>query len=158
MPTTPDDVLTLLVQPEVVLGLAAVLLLLVVRGRSRRRRARAAARAREASRAPYAGEIWFADVPYEDGTGSKDRPVLVLRVRDRTCEVARFTSQDRGTRRDHVALPPGFPGLSRASWIDLRPRELPIAALRRRAGVPGPALVTWYRQVSAQRGLPGDAA
>lgn len=139
-------------------AVVALLLLLVLQVRSRRRRARAAARARSLSRAPYAGEIWFADVPYEDGTGSKDRPVLVLHVRHRTCEVARFTSQDRSERRDHVAVPSGFPGLSRASWIDLRPRELPISALRRRAGVPGLALVAWYRDAAQGRGPSGHAA
>lgn len=154
MPTTPDDLFALLARPEVLAALGG-LLLLVVLVQGRRRRARAASRAREAARAPYAGEIWFADVPFEDGTGSKDRPVLVLHVRHRTCEVARFTSQDRSGRRDHVAVPAGFPGLSRDSWIDLRPRELPILALRRRAGVPGPALVTWYREAAQERGLPG---
>lgn len=158
MPTSPDALLALLAQPETAVALGAVLLLLVLLVRGRRRRARAATRARAARRAPSAGEVWFADVPFDDGTGSKDRPVLVLHVRHRTCEVARFTSQDRGARRDHVAVPPGFPGLSRASWIDLRPRELPISALRRRAGVPGRALVTWYREAAEQRGLPGSAA
>ncbi|HEY1176855.1 MAG TPA: hypothetical protein VGF17_11915, partial [Phytomonospora sp.] len=27
---------------------------------------------------PAPGEIWWADVPFEDGTGSKVRPCLVL--------------------------------------------------------------------------------
>ncbi|MFW3459930.1 hypothetical protein ACN24K_03140 [Streptomyces microflavus] len=34
-------------------------------------------------RTPRAGEVWWADVPYEDGPGSKDRPCLVLSVRGR---------------------------------------------------------------------------
>ncbi|WP_258726503.1 hypothetical protein [Cellulomonas sp. NS3] len=34
---------------------------------------------------PRPGEVWFADVPFEDRPGAKDRPVLVLSVRGRTC-------------------------------------------------------------------------
>ena len=140
-------------------GTALVVLLLValvVAGRRLRVRRRRRPRA-GTGRTPLVGDIWYADVPFADGTGSKDRPVLVLRVDGRTCEVARFTSKDRSGDRHHVLLPPGFPGLSRASWIDLRPRTLPVRALRRRSGRPGPALVHWYRDTTAQRAR-GDAA
>lgn len=103
---------------------------------------------------PQPGEIWFAEVPFGDGGGSKDRPVLVLAVDGRRCTVARFTSQDRSARRDHLRVPAGVVGLRRASWVDLRSRDLPRSAFRRRAGVPGEGLVRWYAQVSAQ--LPPD--
>ncbi|WP_066581631.1 type II toxin-antitoxin system PemK/MazF family toxin [Cellulomonas timonensis] len=94
------------------------------------------------------GEVWFADVPFEDRPGSKDRPVLVLAVAGRTCTVAAFTSQDRSARRDHVRLPSGVPGMGKASWIRLRPIPLRRSALRRRISDPGPALVAWYDGVA----------
>ncbi|MDM8086105.1 type II toxin-antitoxin system PemK/MazF family toxin [Cellulomonas cellasea] len=97
---------------------------------------------------PRPGEVWFADVPFEDRPGSKDRPVLVLAVAGRTCTVAAFTSQDRSARRDHVRLPSGVPGMGKASWIRLRPILLRRSALRRRISDPGPALVVWYDSVA----------
>ncbi|MCM0640124.1 type II toxin-antitoxin system PemK/MazF family toxin [Cellulomonas wangsupingiae] len=148
MPLAPEDLADVLTRPEVI-GLLALLLLVALFGRRRRRRVAAP---RAGIGRPRVGDVWFADVPFEDGTGSKDRPVLVLRVDDRTWEVARFTSQDRSARRDHVRLPPGFPGLTRASWIDLRPRTLPLSAARRRSGHPGEALVAWYRDAADGRG------
>ncbi|WP_242448319.1 type II toxin-antitoxin system PemK/MazF family toxin [Cellulomonas sp. WB94] len=105
---------------------------------------------RRRKRRPRAGEIWFADVPFEDGTGSKDRPVLVLAVGGRTCTVARFTSQDRGGRRDYVRVPDGVPGLRRASWVDLRPVHLRRSALRRRAGDPGVPFAQWYADAAGR--------
>lgn len=97
---------------------------------------------------PEPGDIWFAEVPFEDGTGSKDRPVLVLSASGRVCTVARCTSQDKGARRDHVRLPDGVPGLARVSWVSLRPQRLRRSALRRRVGQPGRGLVLWFEQVS----------
>ncbi|NUU19413.1 hypothetical protein HP550_19365 [Cellulomonas humilata] len=95
--------------------------------------------------APRPGEVWFAQVPFEDGTGSKDRPVLVLSVLGGSCEVARFTSRDRTGRRDYLPVPQGTPGLPKASWLDRRPITLDRSALRRHVGEPGEAFVAWYR-------------
>lgn len=50
------------------------------------------------------GEIWWADVPYEDGPGSKTRPCLIVRLRFRGYEVLKITSQDQSHRRDHVEI------------------------------------------------------
>ncbi|MBT0995193.1 type II toxin-antitoxin system PemK/MazF family toxin [Cellulomonas sp. DKR-3] len=83
-------------------------------------------------------------VPFKDGRAAKDRPVLVLGRDGRKVVVARFTSQDRDRRRDHVRVPDGIPGLSRTSWIELRPRSLRRRAFRRRAGDPGAGLVRWF--------------
>ncbi len=137
----------------VLLAASLVVLLLVLRAarrRARRRRLRRQIRHRTRAGRPSPGEVWFADVPFADGTGSKDRPVLVLGVEGRMCEVARFTSQDRSARRDHVAIPPGIPGLARDSWIDLRPVHLPLGAFRRRTGDAGEALVVWYRSTAGR--------
>ena len=127
--------------PWITVGVvAALLVLLRLLGRRRPRAGR-----------PQAGDVWFAEVPFEDGTGSKDRPVLVLSASGRSCEVARFTSQDKDDRRDHVRVPRGIPGLPRASWLDLRPLTLPSSAFRRRTGEPGEAFVAWYRDATDNR-------
>lgn len=140
----PRDVLDLVdrflgivgTMPWPVLLVAALGVLLLV-GAIRRRAGR-----------PRIGEIWFAQVPFRDGTGSKDRPVLVLSVGGRTCTVAQFTSQDRDARRDFLRVPDGFPGLSRSSWVSLRPVRLRRSAMRRRSGTPGMALVGWYEDAA----------
>ena len=97
---------------------------------------------------PRAGEIWFAQVPFEDGTGSKDRPVLLLSVTGRSCTVARLTSQDQAGRRDYLLVPDGVPGLRRRSWVSVHPVRLRRSALRRRTGDPGDALVEWFRDTT----------
>lgn len=113
----------------------AVILFLVANRRSGR------------GRRPAEGEVWFAEVPFSDGTGSKDRPVLVLRAGGGTCLVARFTSKDRGDRSDHRHVP-GVHGLRRDTWVNLRPITLPRRAFRRRVAAPDPALVLWFARES----------
>ncbi|MBO3086241.1 hypothetical protein [Cellulomonas fengjieae] len=128
-----------------------VIVTVLVLGRLLRRRTPRPRRTAPRATVPQPGEVWFAEVPFQDGTGSKDRPVLVLSVGVRGCEVARFTSQDKGARHDHVRAPQGVPGLPKASWLDLRPTTLPRAAFRRRTGEPGDAFVVWYRRAAADR-------
>lgn len=53
---------------------------------------------------PAPGDIWWADVPFEDGTGSKVRPCLVLRANAKSVDVLKITSQDQSRRRDHVEI------------------------------------------------------
>lgn len=138
----PDDLLTPLAdRPWIALLALGALLLFLLAGRSRRR----SARYRRSPGGARPGEVWFAMVPFEDGTGAKDRPVLVLATLGGTCTVARMTSQDRSARDDYVRVPAGLPGLHRASWISLRPQRLHVTALRRRVGDPGAALLIWYR-------------
>lgn len=137
---------TLSTVPLVMAVLALAVWLLVRRTWDRRRRPGPGRRPRRVGHAPAVGELWFAWVPFEDGTGGKDRPVLVLATGWSSCSVARFTSQDKQARRDHVRVPDGMPGLTRVSWVSLRPLEVPTAHLRRRIGAPGEALVAWYRQ------------
>ncbi|MFG1651028.1 type II toxin-antitoxin system PemK/MazF family toxin [Micromonospora sp. NPDC049275] len=60
---------------------------------------------RGATGTPTAGEIWWADVPYADGSGSKVRPCLVLRADSRGADVLKITSQDKSDRDDHVRIP-----------------------------------------------------
>lgn len=100
------------------------------------------------------GEVWFAMVPFRDGTGAKDRPVLVLATHRRTVTVARLTSQDRGDRREYAHVPTGLPGLTKDSWIELRPVDLERSALRRRTGDAGHAWVRWYEEQVEAHGRP----
>jgi hypothetical protein len=54
---------------------------------------------------PSSGDIWWADVPYARGRGSKLRPCLVLRRSAEGVVVLKITSQDKSHRRDHVLIP-----------------------------------------------------
>ncbi|MER7846746.1 type II toxin-antitoxin system PemK/MazF family toxin [Kitasatospora sp. NPDC096077] len=86
---------------------------------------------------PEPQEIWWAEVPFEDGPGAKDRPCLVLRVHGRTATVAKITSKHHAERPGVLALPPGSVGdrQGRASWLETDElREVPLSAFRRRAG------------------------
>ncbi|MFF2042220.1 type II toxin-antitoxin system PemK/MazF family toxin [Kitasatospora sp. NPDC058170] len=127
----------------VVLALAAVAVLAAVVSalvrRARRTTAPAPAPTRPArrGRGPAPQEIWWAEVPFEDGPGSKDRPCLVLRVNARTATVAKITSKHHADRPGVLPLPPGSVGdrTGRTSWLETDElREVPLSAFRRRAG------------------------
>ena len=86
---------------------------------------------------PRHGEIWWADVPFADGTGAKLRPCLVLRRRWRGVVVLKITSQDKSRRRDHIVIPTREwdPWARRDSYLNLgEPIMVSRAAFRRRAG------------------------
>ncbi|GII80273.1 hypothetical protein Sru01_52550 [Sphaerisporangium rufum] len=70
---------------------------------------------------PAPREIWWADVPYSDGTGSKVRPCLVVRARAGGADVLKITSQDKSARDDHVPIPTRSwdPDAAKDSWLDL---------------------------------------
>jgi hypothetical protein len=54
---------------------------------------------------PQPGQIWQADVPFEDGTGSKRRPCVVLEFTGTRYMVLAITSKDKGGRYDTVRIP-----------------------------------------------------
>ncbi|MFC3504928.1 type II toxin-antitoxin system PemK/MazF family toxin [Micromonospora krabiensis] len=86
---------------------------------------------------PQPGEIWWADVPYADGSGSKVRPCLVLRAGGRGADVLKITSQDKSGRDDHVPIPTRDwdPGAEHDSYLDLsEPIRVPRTAFQDRAG------------------------
>ncbi|MDT9689276.1 type II toxin-antitoxin system PemK/MazF family toxin [Streptomyces sp. P9(2023)] len=96
------------------------------------------------ARLPLAGEIWWADVPYEDGPGSKDRPCLVLALRGDSALVAKITSKYHDERPGVIALPPGSVGDAhgRPSFLETDElREVPVWEFRRRVGTADP--VVW---------------
>ncbi|MEV6245412.1 type II toxin-antitoxin system PemK/MazF family toxin [Streptomyces sp. NPDC051742] len=95
-------------------------------------------------RGPKEAEIWWADVPFEDGPGSKDRPCLVLAVRGDMALVAKITSKYHDERPGVIALPPGAVGdaQGRPSFLETDElREVPVSGFRRRAGTADP--VVW---------------
>ncbi|EGX55747.1 hypothetical protein SZN_31249, partial [Streptomyces zinciresistens K42] len=88
--------------------------------------------------------IWWANVPFEDGPGAKDRPCLVLAVRGRRVTVAKITSRYREERAGVIPLPPGSVGdaRGRASFLETGElRVVPVSDFRRRVGVMDP--VVW---------------
>ncbi|MEV6799850.1 type II toxin-antitoxin system PemK/MazF family toxin [Micromonospora rifamycinica] len=124
------------------------------RGTPPRDRARPTAppRPRTSTGTPRPGDIWWADVPFHDGTGSKVRPCLVLRADDRGAEVLKITSQDKSDRDDHVRIPTRDwdPDAGHDSWLDLaEPLRIPADGFSRRAGGCDPAL---WRQVKRLHG------
>lgn len=96
------------------------------------------------------GDVWYAMVPYRDGTGAKDRPVVVLSARGRRCTVVRLTSQDQDGRPGYARLPDTLPGLQVRGWVDLRPMELRRSALRRRTGRADARWLRWYEQAARE--------
>ncbi|MFD5425882.1 type II toxin-antitoxin system PemK/MazF family toxin [Streptomyces sp. NPDC127084] len=106
----------------------------------------------EAQRMPQPGEIWWADVPYEDGPGSKDRPCLVLRVRGGAVRVAKITSKYHDARPGVIPLPPGAVGdaQGRPSFLETdEVRDVRVRDFRRRVGVMDPLLWDQVRRMSA---------
>ncbi|MEV8522625.1 type II toxin-antitoxin system PemK/MazF family toxin [Streptomyces sp. NPDC052000] len=146
------------------LALAAVVALALVaaamdgRGRSRRRpggRTRPPARPSGTrtgpAREPRAGEIWWAEVPYEDAPGGKDRPCLVLRVRGDLVTVAKITSKYHDERAGVIPLPPGTvaDAHGRPSFLETDElREVGVWAFRRRVGVVDPTLWDQVRHLA----------
>ncbi|MFF1285302.1 type II toxin-antitoxin system PemK/MazF family toxin [Streptomyces sp. NPDC058299] len=145
------------------LALAAVVLLALVAtlvdgwGRGRRpggRRlrppGRAGTRTAHAAR-PSPGDIWWADVPYEDRAAVKDRPCLVLAVRGDRATVAKITSKYRDERSGVIPLPPGAVGdaKGRPSFLETDElREVPVGHFRRRVGVVDPVLWDQVRHLA----------
>ncbi|MFD5267703.1 type II toxin-antitoxin system PemK/MazF family toxin [Streptomyces sp. NPDC058335] len=147
-------------------ALAAVVLLALVAalvdgwGRGRRpagrrsrppgRPARRPGRGRGAGR-PRPAEIWWANVPYEDGPGGKDRPCLVLVVRGNRVTVAKITSKYHDERAGVIPLPPGAVGdtRGRASFLETDElRQVALGDFRRRVGVVDPVLWDQVRHLA----------
>jgi mRNA-degrading endonuclease toxin of MazEF toxin-antitoxin module len=100
---------------------------------------------------PRPTEIWWANVPYEDGPGAKDRPCLVLSVRGRRATVAKITSKYRDERAGVIPLPPGAVGDARGrpSFLETDElREVAVGDFRRRVGVVDPILWDQVRHLA----------
>ncbi|MGJ6968867.1 type II toxin-antitoxin system PemK/MazF family toxin [Streptosporangium sp. G11] len=87
---------------------------------------------------PGPGEIWWAGVPFSDGTGGKVRPCLVIRTHPRGVEVLKITSQDKSHRVNCVRIPTAHwdKRARKDSWLDLDdPHLINDRDFRRRAGM-----------------------
>ncbi|MGI5192887.1 type II toxin-antitoxin system PemK/MazF family toxin [Streptomyces sp. CA-288835] len=95
---------------------------------------------------PWPGEIWWAMVPFDDGSGAKDRPCLVLFVQDEYAEVAKITSKYNPRVPAVIELPPGSVNdrQERVSYVQARERRhVHVSAFRRRVGPVDPGV--WSR-------------
>jgi hypothetical protein len=109
-------------------------------------RPRGADRGATGSGTPRPGEIWWAEVPYADGTGAKVRPCLVLRVDGRGADVLKITSQDKSDRDDHVRIPTRDwdRDADHDSFLDIgEPIRVARSAFDNRAGTVAPHL--WHQ-------------
>ncbi|MEU2622166.1 type II toxin-antitoxin system PemK/MazF family toxin [Streptomyces sp. NPDC007157] len=100
---------------------------------------------------PHPGDIWWANVPYEDGPGTKDRPCLVLAVRGNQATVAKITSKYHDERAGVIPLPPGAVGDAhgRPSFLETDElREVSVGEFRRRVGVVDPVLWDQVRHLA----------
>ena len=104
------------------------------------------------ARLPEPREIWWATVPFDDGTGAKDRPCLVLRRGAHSATVLKITSKHHAELPGVIPLPPGTVGDRdhRASWLEAdESREVPLADFRRRVGAVDPQLWARVRRARA---------
>ncbi|MEV7685897.1 type II toxin-antitoxin system PemK/MazF family toxin [Streptomyces bungoensis] len=100
---------------------------------------------------PRPGDIWWANVPYEDRPEAKDRPCLVLAVRGNRATVAKITSRYHDERAGVIPLPPGSVGDAHGRPSFLRTdelREVPVWDFRRRVGVVDPVLWDQVRHLA----------
>lgn len=124
------------------LALAGLFLLASLWRRMRLRRGRPRGRTRPSDRTrpaggvPQVGEIWWAEVPFEDGTGSKDRPCLVVDTHGSRRQVLMITSTDKTGRPGYVDVDRrGWGRGEGTSWLRLDRRvALEPGAFRRFAG------------------------
>ncbi|GAA2383012.1 hypothetical protein GCM10010432_46850 [Catellatospora methionotrophica] len=91
---------------------------------------------------PHPGEVWWAYVAYEDGSGGKVRPCLVIRTHADHVEALKITSQDKSHRRDHIEIPQTSAWDPRAEYDSFLDLSAPFWVwdddLRRRAGTVHP--------------------
>ena len=80
--------------------------------------------------------MWWADIPFEDGTGSKDRPCVVVETHGLRAVVLYVTSTDRSGRPGWLAMPRrGWSSGGGTSWLRTDRRiVLDPHRLRRYAG------------------------
>ncbi|WP_069769594.1 type II toxin-antitoxin system PemK/MazF family toxin [Streptomyces sp. LUP30] len=120
-------------------------------GRSTDRPTGRPARGRGAPGRPRPAEIWWADVPFEDGPGAKDRPCLVLVVRGDRVTVVKITSKYHDERPGVIPLPPGAVGDARGrpSYLETDElRQVRLSDFRRRVGMVDRALWDQVRHLA----------
>lgn len=95
------------------------------------------------------GEVWWAQIPFEEKAGSKDRPALVVATAKRKATVLMFTSADKRGREGFVPVDPRIWQSPRTSYLRLdRQITIPLTSMRRREGQADSRLM---QQVSRSR-------
>jgi hypothetical protein len=97
---------------------------------------------------PVPGEVWWADVPFVDEAGTKDRPVIIDTVTRTGVVVFYVTTKDKDAKPHHFVRIPdgGWDTHHRQSWAEFsRKRRLTHSALRRRGGRVSPSTLTMLR-------------
>ncbi|HEU5143608.1 MAG TPA: type II toxin-antitoxin system PemK/MazF family toxin [Dermatophilaceae bacterium] len=96
------------------------------------------------------GEVWWAQIPFEEGDGSKDRPALVVAAGRRTATVLMFTSADKRGREGFVPVDPRIWRSPRTSYLRLdRQITVPLTSMRRREGLADSRLMEQVARVLA---------
>jgi hypothetical protein len=112
---------------------------------------------------PSVGEIWWADVPFEEVADSKDRPSLVIDVSEKRAVVLMITSQDKSGQKGYIPIPTtGWDKSGKSSWLKIdRPINIQLRDFRRYAG-PCPEVQWRFVQERVMSvtpsGAPGAAA
>ncbi|CAM3208885.1 type II toxin-antitoxin system PemK/MazF family toxin [Stackebrandtia soli] len=86
--------------------------------------------------APRPGEIWWAEVPFEEGSGSKHRPCLVLGLYRDGFHVLKITSQQK-RRVGYIRIPTREwdPKADQDSYLDVTARLVIVGSyFDRKAG------------------------
>jgi hypothetical protein len=107
----------------------------------------------EAYRPTAPGDVYWAEVPWSEGGGSKDRPVVVLRAWDDWVSVLKVTSQDHTAMGSQFELHGlGWNNSGKNSFVDLS-RSIPLhtSLLRRREGTLAPAIFAAILSRAPQR-------
>jgi mRNA-degrading endonuclease toxin of MazEF toxin-antitoxin module len=106
------------------------------RGRSSGSNTAGAARRTAAGPTPFT--YWYALVPYEEGNGAKERPVLVLRLAGAHAEVLKVTSRPKQGRTTWRRIDTSRwvrPGVRDGSWLQTdRVVTVPVVMFRRYLG------------------------
>ncbi|WP_196279137.1 hypothetical protein [Catellatospora vulcania] len=152
-PLTLENALPLV--GPVAAGTTALVFYFVLRLLDRRlpHRSEAASRGRTAPAwlDPQPQEIWWGEIEFREGDGSKDRPFVVLRALPQHVEVLQITSQDKSHRDDHIPFRTGSsdPYAVDDGYLELRVRQVNRLDLRRRDSARCPDQI-WHRVRSMQ--------
>ncbi|MCL2142769.1 MAG: type II toxin-antitoxin system PemK/MazF family toxin [Methanomassiliicoccaceae archaeon] len=79
--------------------------------------------------------VWTARVEYADGTGMKDRPVIVLNDRIVLCVCLAVTSKQKNIRYGYKLKNTKCAGLIKESWVRFGYIELTPDRFRRKLGM-----------------------
>ncbi|GHJ49089.1 hypothetical protein Cs7R123_64310 [Catellatospora sp. TT07R-123] len=109
---------------------------------------------------PRPKEIWWGEVEFREGEGSKDRPFVILRTFESHLEVLQITSQDKSHRDDHLEFrtTSDDPYAVEGGWLELRVRQLDRVDLRRQDAAYCPDDIWRQVRTLTMKGIPHNRA